>query len=83
MLWKVRKMFKEPEMLSYKSGSHMDGVVNKTPFLRIHVTPSQGLVSFLRQQAIRVVSGRIWSLNLRSLNHSDSTELLFCIHALI
>lgn len=49
MLWKVREMFKEPEMLSYKSGSHMDGVVNKTPFLRINVTPLQGLVSFLRQ----------------------------------
>lgn len=42
-------MFKEPEMLNYKSGSHMDGVVNKTPFLRINVTPLQGLVSFLRQ----------------------------------
>lgn len=42
-------MFKEPEMLSYKSGSHADGVVNITPFLRINVTPSQGLVSLLRQ----------------------------------
>lgn len=60
----MKEVFQEPEMLSYVSTNHIYEVVNMTPVLRISVSPLQCLASFLRWKAIRVVSGKSWSLNL-------------------